>query len=98
MVLISTNSTCTEDLKGFSCTQTAPSEEPKVVDHDLTMDVKMLKEPMELVLDEEPVVISSDATTQTKGCVDCTRLKDEIRQLGNKIITLKDKYAAMLLQ
>ena len=96
MASISTTSTCTEDLEGFSCTQAAPSEEPEVVDHDLTMDVEMLNEPMDLVLDEEPVVISSDATTQTKGCVGCTRLMDEIRQLGNKIITLKDKYAAAM--
>ena len=38
----------------------------------------------ESMIPDEPVVLSCDASSQTKGCVGCARLKDEVRRWGNK--------------
>ena len=46
----------------------------------------------ESLIPDEPVVLSCDASSQTKGCVGCARLKDEVRCWGNKFITLKEKF------
>ena len=46
----------------------------------------------ESLIPDEPVVLSYDASSQTKGCVGCAKLKDEVRRWGNKFITLKEKF------
>ncbi|KAJ7369717.1 hypothetical protein OS493_036999 [Desmophyllum pertusum] len=65
-------------------------DEPMFTVHDepVDMDIEFL----------EPSVISSDVSTQTKGCAGCTRLKEDVRQWGNKYITLKEKYDAVMNQ
>ena len=47
---------------------------------------------------EELIVLSCDASSQTRGCVGCTRLKEDNRKWGNKYITLKEKYDALTKQ
>ena len=50
------------------------------------------------LIPDEPVVLSCDASSQTKGCVGCAKLKDEVRRWGNKFITLKEKFDAVSKQ
>ena len=47
---------------------------------------------------EELIVLSCDASSQTRGCVGCTKLKADIRMWGNKYLTLKEKYDAVTKQ
>ena len=53
-------------------------------------------EPVDIKILVDPLLITTDATTQTKGCVGCAKLKEEIRQMGNKFLTLKEKYDAVM--
>ena len=47
---------------------------------------------------EELIVLCCDASSQTRGCVGCTRLKEDNRKCGNKYITLKEEYDALTKQ
>ena len=38
----------------------------------------------ESLIPGEPLVLSCDVSSQTKGCVGCARLKDEVSRWGNK--------------
>lgn len=53
---------------------------------------------MDVEAPEELIVLSCDASSQTRGCVGCTRLKEDVRKWGNKYITLKEKYDALTKQ
>ena len=53
---------------------------------------------MDVEAPEELIVLSWDASSHTRGCVGCTRLKEDVRKWGNKYITLKEKYDALTKQ
>ena len=52
----------------------------------------------EAMIRDEPVVLSCDASSQTKGSVGCARLREEVRRWGNKFITLKGKFEKVTKQ
>ena len=53
---------------------------------------------MHVEVPEDLIVLSCEASSQTRGCVGCTRLKVDIRMWGNKYSTLKEKYGALTKQ
>ena len=70
------------------------ADDSDLVRSEATRDVDTLY----LEAPEELIVLSCDASSQTRGCVGCTRLKADIRMWGNKYLTLKEKCDALTKQ
>ena len=73
--------------------------ESQAVNSDLVRSVAVKDvDTMHVEAPEELIVLSCDASSQTRGCVGCTKLKADIRMWGNKYLTLKEKYDAVTKQ
>ena len=72
--------------------------ESQAVNSDLRSVAVRDVDTMHVEAPEELIVLSCDASSQTRGCVGCTKLKADIRMWGNKYLTLTERYDAVTKQ